>query len=271
MTSRSLGPRDFAIIVRQRADEYTAELAPAFAERGIPIRNEARRIGTVALQDLLPEDICQHLVQLLRIATSDRAGKRWSECLRATASLRGITDDDDAGQGRLSRQLQEFCQKFLKAHPNPPESEADAKAIVDELLGFVGRERLIAAHASYRQGTRFAGLVAAAVTHLTESSDSASDWAGALDEFEGLNALPLMTIHKSKGLEYHTIMFVGLDDSAWWSYDEDAVEATAGFFVAFTRAKQRVVFTYCQARGNRVMINALYDLLRQAGIESTSP
>lgn len=60
-----------------------------------------------------------------------------------------------------------------------------------------------------------------------------------------------MTIHKSKGLEYHTVIFVGLDDGAWWSFTNDQVEATAGFFVAFTRAKQRVVFTYGARRATR--------------------
>ena len=30
-----------------------------------------------------------------------------------------------------------------------------------------------------------------------------------LTDFEGVNSLPLMTIHKSKGLEYHTVIFLG--------------------------------------------------------------
>jgi hypothetical protein len=46
-------------------------------------------------------------------------------------------------------------------------------------------------------------------------------------------------------------VFVGLDDAAWWSFDDDKQEATAGFFVAFTRAKQRVIFSYCAACGDR--------------------
>jgi superfamily I DNA/RNA helicase len=75
-----------------------------------------------------------------------------------------------------------------------------------------------------------------------------------------------MTIHKSKSLEYHTVIFVGLDDGAWWSFSNDEIEATAGFFVAFTRAKQRVLFTYCPKRGHRNTIATLYDLLQLAGV-----
>ena len=268
ITQRSLSPRDFVLIVRQKADDYAAELTPAFADRGISLRNEARRIGTVALQDLLPEDVCILLVQLMRVSTADRAGKRWSECLRANANLRGLSSDDQIEQGRLSKELQDFCQRFLEAHPVAPETEAEAKTIIADLLAFIGRERLIATHVTYRQGSRFKGLLDAAAVHLAESGTGAQNWSAALDEFEGLHSLPLMTIHKSKGLEYHTVMFIGLDDSAWWSFDEDAAEATSGFFVAFTRAKQRVIFTYCQRRGNRVKINSLYDLLRNAGVES---
>ncbi len=77
-----------------------------------------------------------------------------------------------------------------------------------------------------------------------------------------------MTIHKSKGLEYHTVIFVGLDDGAWWSFANDQVEGTAGFFVAFSRAKQRVVFTYCASRGNRKKIATLYELLQLAGVKA---
>ena len=34
----------------------------------------------------------------------------------------------------------------------------------------------------------------------------------------------MMTIHKSKGVEYDTIIFVGLDDRAWWNFANQAEE-----------------------------------------------
>ncbi|WP_026190902.1 3'-5' exonuclease [Methylobacterium sp. WSM2598] len=76
-----------------------------------------------------------------------------------------------------------------------------------------------------------------------------------------------MTTHKSKGLEYHTVVFVGLDDAWRRSFVEDQAEATAGFFVAFTRAKQRVLFTYCAQRGARVAIDSFYQLLLGCGVK----
>ena len=111
-------------------------------------------------------------------------------------------------------------------------------------------------------------MLDSAAEHLLESSIDDVKWSSALDAYEGIHAIPLMTIHKSKGLEYHSVIFVGLDDGAWWSFTNDQIEAIAGFFVAFTRAKQRVVFTYCAQRGTRTKIATLYKLLTSAGVKS---
>ena len=150
----------------------------------------------------------------------------------------------------------------------PPTTEPAARKLIDDVLGFIGRERLVAVHPAYGQGDWLEKVLASAATHLAQSATMAIGWTGALDAYEGLHAIPLMTIHKSKGLEYHTVIFVGLDDGAWWSFAGDQVEATAGFFVAFTRAKQRVVFTYCAQRGTRTKIATLYELLAQAGVQT---
>lgn len=60
--------------------------------------------------------------------------------------------------------------------------------------------------------------------------------------------------------------FLGLDDDAWWSYTQDPVDATAGFFVAVTRAKQRVIFTDSPERGQRTKVAPLDELLDKAGM-----
>lgn len=37
----------------------------------------------------------------------------------------------------------------------------------------------------------------------------------AIENFCGDHSIPIMTIHKSKGLEYNAVYFVGLEDSAF--------------------------------------------------------
>jgi superfamily I DNA/RNA helicase len=73
-----------------------------------------------------------------------------------------------------------------------------------------------------------------------------------------------MTIHKAKGLEFHTMIFYGLDDQSWWSLTPARMEELNSFFVAFTRAKQRAFFTLCTERGQPV--TWIENLLAPAGM-----
>jgi superfamily I DNA/RNA helicase len=268
--ARGLSPRDFVLLVRQKAGDYAAILEPAFREAGIPLRNEAGVAGTIMLQELLTEEISELVVCVLRLAMTRRAGRHWTECQTALGPLRGVGLDDDAAQARLAGELDAFVTKLRRDYPKPPHSAGQAAGVVDGVLDFVGRERLVAVHPPYGQGDWFKKVVDATAIHLRTSSEAADDWTMALDAYEGLHAVPLMTIHKSKGLEYDTVIFVGLDDGAWWSFAGDQIEATAGFFVAFTRAKQRVAFTYCARRGARRKIATLYGLLEKAGVQIVS-
>jgi superfamily I DNA/RNA helicase len=180
--------------------------------------------------------------------------------------IRGLAPDDEQGIARLEQQAASFAEQLKASFDSPVESLSDAVKLVETIIEFVERDSLAATYPAYAQGDWLAKVAEATATHLHASSQNATSWMDALENYEGSAALPLMTIHKSKGLEYHTVIFVGLDDGAWWSFKRDQVEATAGFFVAFTRAKQRVVFTYCPARGGRADIKTLYQLLISAHV-----
>ena len=52
----------------------------------------------------------------------------------------------------------------------------------------------------------------------------------------------LMTIYKSKGLEYHTVMFVGLDDGAWFAFQSQTREEMCGFFVRSREPNNASIF-----------------------------
>jgi superfamily I DNA/RNA helicase len=266
MKTHGLGPRDFVLLVRQEARKYVPLLADVLAIHDIILRNEAAEIGPVKLQELLSEELSELVISLIRLATSERAGRTWGDCLNALSLLRGVASDDDRALTRLGREIEAFAAKFRESYTDPLDSKADSMALVTEVLDFINRTDLAAACPAYRRGDWMNKVAEAVALHLLASCAEQAEWGPALDVYEGVDSLPLMTIHKSKGLEYHTVIFVGLDDGAWWSFAKDQVEATAGFFVAFTRAKQRVLFTYCPQRGHRHTIATLYELLQLAGV-----
>lgn len=267
MQTHGLRPRDFVLLVRQKADDYARELAPHFAAAGLRLRNEDASVGALKLQELLTEELSIGCMLLLRVAMTRNAGAAWAAAQRTLEGLRPAGfDASDANHLRLSKSLDDFATGLATRYRVPPSSLKQAEALVRELSDFLGRDRLKAVHPAYAQGDWLAKVEDGVAKHLLTSVDSAGDWVGTLNAYEGLDAVALMTIHKSKGLEYHTVVFIGLDDSAWWSYAREPAESTAGFFVAFTRARQQVIFTYCPTRGNRDDIQPLYALLGRAGV-----
>lgn len=98
-------------------------------------------------------------------------------------------------------------------------------------------------------------------------------WNLAIENFRGDHSVPIMTIHKSKGLEYNAVYFIGLEDSAFWNFRNQPDEDRCTFFVALSRAKASVTFTFCKKRTGMKCpmqrhnaINEFFDLLQRPGI-----
>jgi hypothetical protein len=88
--------------------------------------------------------------------------------------------------------------------PTAADSRTGGAQTVDDVLGFIGRGRRVAIHPAYGQGDWLEKVLAPTATHLAQSATMAIGRTGALDAYEGLHSIPLMTIHESKGLECHT-------------------------------------------------------------------
>jgi superfamily I DNA/RNA helicase len=257
-------PHDVAILVRMRADAVEAELAPAFEARGVRLRNVARNVGDIAIQDLLGEDLTQILLRLLRLGAAARSPDNWNAASRDLQHLEAIDPADGPGQQRLQQRLQVFVReirRMLRCLDPVPDSATEAARTA---LDFVGHQTLRQAFPSYQRQADFDRVWNGFVLLLQECLEHVDTWSDALDEFEGLGQIALMTIHKSKGLEFHTMIFYGLDNQTWWSLTPDRIEELNSFFVAFTRAEQRAFFTLCTDRGQP--LGWIEDLLVPAGV-----
>lgn len=124
-----------------------------------------------------------------------------------------------------------------------------------------------------RQGSYFQDILINFSKLIWLEYEITKNWEEAVQNFMGKNSIPIMTIHKSKGLEYGSVYFVGLEDSAFWNFRNQPEDDRCAFFVALSRAKQNVTFTYLDYRNNfrfskqnRTNINEFYELLSKSGI-----
>lgn len=266
MQARGTRPRDYALLVRQTADRFEAQLFDEMEVNGLGIRNESRAIGRTTLQDLLVEELTKIGVAILRLAVQRKNPEAWITASKAAIRLRNADPQDDAACRSCELALMVFLARLRKQTSEQEPSAQAAKDIANQMISFLGLDALARTFVEYGTGETLSIAAEAFSIHLAASTANAADWGDALDIFEGTDQVPLMTVHKSKGLEYDTILFLGLDDRMWWSHSAGNPEGISTFFVGLSRAKQRAIFTFSEARGRKDGIADLYQLLADAGV-----
>ncbi|THG81558.1 ATP-dependent helicase [Pseudomonas sp. A-1] len=266
MASRGRAPRDYCILVKQKSDDFESDLAPALSQQGLRLRNESHALGRTTLQDLLSDEFSKIAIALLRLGADRKAPAAWRHAVTALLTIRAIAPDDELGEMRVENEFTAFLARLRTSMAANAPSRANAEAFTDQVLEFLDLPAVKRSYIEYASGDLLALMAEAFRLHCAASAEGAPSWTACLDAFEGLAQIPLMTVHKSKGLEYDTIVFVGLDDQAWWAHRPGNQEGLATFFVALSRAKQRAIFTFCRERGQRRRVAELFQLLTDAGV-----
>ncbi|MCI0744587.1 MAG: ATP-dependent helicase, partial [Verrucomicrobia subdivision 3 bacterium] len=265
-----LHPRDICLLTRQTPDHYTKPITEALRAKSIKSRVEND------LQDLLVEPLTVVLLAFLRIALMGRSPDAWNTVRPAFFDAQGI-DPEDPKAALYERSITEHCAALGETLNATPAEEDRLRPVLAGIMEFLGVESFRNLHPQYRRGEFYGETLASSARRLVDARKETANWLEALDHFEGADSVPIMTIHKSKGLEYHTILFIGLEDSALWGFRRAPVEETCAFFVAFSRAIARVIFTFSEVRPgrrtanlenqSRDSIDSLYGLLSQAGVK----
>ncbi|ELA9390336.1 ATP-dependent helicase [Vibrio parahaemolyticus] len=266
MRSRSLNPRDYSVLVRQRPEDYEEQLSSYLTQYGLRLRNESVKIGKTTLQDLLAEELTILFSNLLRLGLGHRNAQVWNQLSADVQLLRNTTPEDEKALRQVERRLALFISE-LKELMRQSLTPDNARLVFERIIAFIDLNDLRKTFARYATGDLLEINLAALEEFFTNCVDTQSSWGNFLEEFEGKNQIPLMTIHKSKGLEFDTTIFMGIDDNAWWSYRPGDSEGLSTFFVALSRAKQRAIFSYCQQRGQRANVADFYALLEAAGVQ----
>lgn len=191
--SGNIEPHDIAILVRMRANEVEEQLAPAFSERGLRLRNEARNVGDISIQDLLGEDLTAICLPLLRLGATNRNPENWTAALQNMQFLEAVDPADDLRQQQLQARLSEFVRDLRRTmraiDPDFELANTVARAVID----FVGVQLLRQAFPAYQRQHDFDRVWDGFLTLLRECAEQAGSWRQTIDEFEGLGQIALMT------------------------------------------------------------------------------
>jgi ATP-dependent DNA helicase UvrD/PcrA len=255
-------PCNYCVLVRQRVGDMITLLKGELGKRNLLLRDES------ALQDLRVEPLTGVVLPSLRLATKRREAQAWSDLVEELAMLSGLDPDlDQSAIERLAVNHKECVTELLAAGEG-------LKGLPLRLIQIIGENRYRSTYRQYTDGDYLRKVAADLGDALQDSLDAVSEARFVADDIAGVNVIPAMTIHKSKGLEFKTVIFLGLEDSQWWGFRYQPDEEQRAFFVAFSRAIERVLFTWSDVRDERFgrkrqqreNVDTLYTILVEAGV-----
>lgn len=261
-------PNKLCILCKQKPKEYTSKIIDELNKYHIRARIEND------FQDLIKEPIIKILIALFRLGLDRKLPEEW-ELIVSTVSELQNTNSSQSNEAYYKMQdiLGTEIEQLGKVMERTICKE-DFQMLIDRVIHFLGGDHIKAAFPTYKQGKYLEIILDRFREYMwTELETAKNDWMLAFENFEGLHSIPIMTIHKSKGLEYDIVYFVGLEDSAFWNFKSRPEEDRCAFFVAISRAKKELMFTFSKMRReckyprqSHDQINEFFELLSTPGV-----
>lgn len=255
---------DICILCKQRVQDYSFAIIKALKEKNIRARIE------IEYQNLIKEPIIELILDIISCTINIKQAQKWETIKETVIDIFSI----DSGNNSTYEELQQQIFDLKNTINNMMNQNLNIFEITNTIKLFLDTNRIKAYFPVYSQGNYFNTILDKFIELFNiEFEEANHDWQKAIDNFLGLNSIPIMTIHKSKGLEYSAVYFVGLEDSAFWNFKNQPEEDRCAFFVALSRAKKSVTFTFSNNRSGlkyteqkRELVNEFYELLQEPGI-----
>lgn len=241
INTQGVSPREIVLLYRALPAIYGDKIIDELNARGISARVENE------FQDLMTEPVVRFILGLLQGACEvhNKEARRsiiYEYCkFNNTHGDHALLLEEKQVLNRLKKL--KGCVDKAKGWPVV---ETELKSIINE----VSFEIFSANYPHYSEPTYFSKCMQTCLDHLRDAFAISANINEALKLFLGQDSIPLMTIHKSKGLEFEVVFFIGFEDETFWSYQKQPLEDIRSFFVALSRAKEHVNFSFSKRRLN---------------------
>jgi len=234
-----VAPSQIAVLVRQQVHLYARALTLELDALGIAFRNEQ------ALQDDFAQPAGELILDFLAVVLHGREPDAYE---RLMAMLTPSTGDNetDAQNAALWRGLLQDARSEVQAILTSDQAGGALVEVIRSFLRSVSADLMTSLSPEYASGDRLNEVVESVLGRIGGLADglgggSLADLTHVTDD----GAVRILTVHKAKGLEFDTVVVLGVEHETYWG-DED--DARAAFFVAVSRAKRRLVFTVAERR-----------------------
>ncbi|GAC1034821.1 ATP-dependent helicase [Pseudomonas sp. No.21] len=235
--TEQLSPAEIAVLISKQLDLYADHLMAALEARGIPFRNEQQ------MQDITVEPVARLIVDYLSCLYGQREPKAWIQLMN---QLVPFADEDIQSNARkdldrlIKQQRKEAAIADLIAEPFSGWWE-----FVRAFLKQISLETLVALSPDYESHERLKEVVRSTKARIEELLELEPDLPKALKRFSDDQAVRILTIHKSKGLEFDTVIIMAVENEIFFG---NQAENRCAYFVGVSRAKRRLILTHAEHR-----------------------
>ncbi|MBF4442515.1 UvrD-helicase domain-containing protein [Vibrio anguillarum] len=229
----SVPPSEIAVLIKNQPELYAMRLMVALRDRGIPYRNEQQ------LQDITVEPAARLIVDFLLSTFGKQEPSAW---VRLMEKLVPFTDDDDE-KGELVQNWQRFIleeKKAINQNPIVPENPKRWDCL-KRFIEKVGFQELMSLSHDYETESRLREVLNDTCSQIDQLMSTGLDLQASLKRFEDDQAVRILTVHKSKGLEFDSVVLLGVETESYWGNPD---ENLCAFFVGVSRAKRRLLLTH---------------------------
>ena len=230
-------PAEIAVLVSKQLDLYANHLMVELENRGIPYRNEQQ------MQDITVEPVARLIVDYLSCLYSEREPKAWIRLMNQP-----IPFADEETQSSARKDLDQLIRKQRKIVFNARSTDlpfSDWWQLAIDFLKYTRIETLVALSPEYENRKRLNEVIRETFIRIQDLLRLEPDLPKALGRFTDDQAVRILTIHKSKGLEFDSVIIMAVENEIFFGNKN---ENRCAFFVGVSRAKRRLVLTHAQQR-----------------------
>ena len=237
INKEQLPPAEIAVLVSKQLDLYADHLMMELELRGIPYRNEQQ------MQDITVEPAARLIVDYLSCLYGKREPKAW---IRLMNQLIPFADEEVQSSAR--KDLDRLLKKQRKEAASAEQLDSPFSCwwkFVKAFLKHIGSDTIVALSPDYESHKRLQQVFRDTKARIEELLKIESDLPQALGRFTDDQAVRILTIHKSKGLEFDSVIIMAVENEIFFG-DQD--ENRCAFFVGVSRAKRRLILTHADER-----------------------
>jgi len=237
INKEQLPPAEIAVLVSRQPDLYANHLFRELEQRGIPYRNEQQ------MQDITVEPVTRLIVDYLSCLYAQREPKAW---IRLMNQLVPFADEEI--ETSVRKGLDQLIRKHRKEVYDAKKTEkpfSEWWRFGRAFLKHIGLQTLVALSPDYESHERLKQVIRDARERIKDLLEIESDLPLALKRFADDQAVRILTIHKSKGLEFDSVVIMAVENETFFGKEE---ENRSVFFVGVSRAKRRLILTHTNKR-----------------------